>query len=383
MPGRPSVDRSTLTRAAVDHLAVGSPLVVTGPLGAGKSTLLLDTARVLAELGWLPVHLDLMGAASSPERFVNAALAALPASAFGGRLPQATTIRRLAEQGKKGGAAAVEGLFGLWSSLDDAGGRPVALILDEITEIRSLAYFAGLREVDRLFAAALARRRRGTLLATSYPSQARRFWPDWDRLEVPPLTAVELATLAHRAGLDAAALARACFGWPRYLEALWDRLESGEPLDSAWAAEMAPGGRLEQAARHSYETMLLRSRGYGMSKAVLGVVADEEGLNLTALVARVGRTPGAVRDYLGWLLGVDALRMVRKRYYYVDGMVRWWVRLHGRGTPARAEDIAAAGREIVSAPPPAAPPGAEVAAEAAVSVTAPPLSRVDTLMEID
>ena len=73
---------------------------------------------------------------------------------------------------------------------------------------------------------------------------------------------------------------------------------------------MAPGGRLERLCRHTYETLLLRSRGYGMSKAVLGAVAEEEGLNLTALVARLGRTPGAVRDYLGWLLGVDALRMV-------------------------------------------------------------------------
>ena len=82
---------------------------------------------------------------------------------------------------------------------------------------------------------------------------------------------------------------------------------------------MAEGGRLEAACRHTYETLLLRSRGYGMSKAVLEAVAQEEGLNLTALVGRLGRTPGAIRDYLLWLLGVDALRMVRKRYFYVDG----------------------------------------------------------------
>ena len=82
---------------------------------------------------------------------------------------------------------------------------------------------------------------------------------------------------------------------------------------------MARGGRLERLCRHTYETLLLRSRGYGMSKAVLGAVAEEEGLNLTALVGRLGRSPGAIRDYLGWLLGVDALRMVGKRYFYVDG----------------------------------------------------------------
>jgi hypothetical protein len=323
-----------------------------------------------------------MGAASSPERFVGAALAALPASAFGGRLPQATTIRRLADQGKAGGAAAVTALFALWSSLDEAGGRPVALLLDEGTEIRSLAYFAGLREADRLLGGALARRRRGTLVATSYVTLARRHWPGWEPLAVPPLTDAELAPIAAAAGVDASALGRACFGSPRYLQALWPGLRRGRSLEEVWAEEMTAGGALEQAARHTYETLLLRSRGYGMSKAVLGAVAEEEGLNLTALVQRVGRTPGAVRDYLGWLLGVDALRVARKRYYYVDGMVRWWVRLHARGVPASGEQIVAAAREVVHGGETqiaeARAIGEEAVPEAAVGAT-----RVDNLMEID
>jgi hypothetical protein len=288
----------------------------------------------------------------------------------------------------------VEALFTLWSSLDEAAGRPVALLIDEVTEIRSLAYFSGLREVDRLLAAALARRRRGTLVATSYPTQARRLWPAWETFAIPALVTAELAPLARAAGADAAALAGASFGWPRYLQALWDRLERGTPLEEAWAAEMASGGRLEQCARHTYEALLLRSRGYGMSKAVLGAVADEEGLNLTALVARVGRTPGAVRDYLGWLLGVDALRTTRKRYYYVDGMVRWWVRLHARGTQARPEEILAAAREVVAkATPETATAELGLAGTSEIGppepvvvhspdVVAPP-PRADTLMEID
>jgi energy-coupling factor transporter ATP-binding protein EcfA2 len=366
----------------VDRVAHGAPLVLTGPCGAGKTALLHAVGGAMREAGGVAVYLDLMGAASSPERFVRAALAALPASAFGGRLPQAAAIHRLAAQGKAGAFAAVEALFALWSSLDEATGRPVVLILDEVTEIRSLSYFAGLREVDVLFGAALGRRRRGTLLATSYPTQARRLWPSWEPLEVPPLAAAEVAPLARTAGVEPEVLARACFGSPRYLRALWDRLETGEALADTWAAEMALGGRLEQAARHTYETLLLRSRGYGMSKALLGVVAEEEGLNLTALVARVGRTPGAVRDYLGWLLGVDALRSARKRYYYVDGLLRWWVRLHARGTSARDEEILSAAREVVSGP--AAPPEVEAAAGAGeATVSAAPPARADTLMEID
>jgi hypothetical protein len=150
-------------------------------------------------------------------------------------------------------------------------------------------------------------------------------------------------------------LAAASFSLPRYARILLDRMLQGVPLATAWAEEMALGGRLEQACRHTYEVLLLRSRGYGMSKAVLSAVAAEEGLNLTALVARLGRTPGAIRDYLGWLLAVDALRMVRKRYYYVDGLVRLWVRLHGRGVRASDDEIQDCARQTLAAAAPAAP----------------------------
>jgi len=314
------------------------------------------------------VYLDLMGAASSPERFVTAALRVLPADAFARRLGQATEIRRLADSGRDKGAAAVQALFSLWASLDEAAGRPVALLLDEATEIRSLAYFAGLRSLHRPFGAALATRRRGTVLATSFPTTARSLWP-FDVIEARPLTSLDIAPLVERLVLPCApeALVTAAFRWPRYVRILLDRMLQGADLASAWAQEMAPGARLELACRHTYELLLLRSRGYGMSKAVLDAVAYEEGLNLTALVARLGRTPGAVRDYLQWLVHVDALRMVRKRYHYVDGMVRRWVLLYAQGTvPSGAELAAAAGEVVANDEPPATDQ-----------------RRRDTLMEID
>ena len=135
---------------------------------------------------------------------------------------------------------------------------------------------------------------------------------------------------------------------------------------------MSRGGRLGAACRHTHETLLLRSRGYGMSKAVLGAVAEEEGLNLTALVARLGRSPGAIRDYLGWLLGVDTLRMEGKRYFYVDGLVRWWVRLHGGGVVPTDAQLDAAAREATTL---AAGAGVEPAQAAA--------ARRERLMEMD
>jgi hypothetical protein len=155
-----------------------------------------------------------------------------------------------------------------------------------------------------------------------------------------------------------------------------DALAGGRDIARAWADEMAPGGRLDLGCRHTYEALLLRSRGYGMSKAVLATVADEEGLNLTALVGRLGRTPGAVRDYLVWLVGVDALRMVKKKYFFVDSVLRAWVRLHGRGRPPSAVELRQAALAIT---------GGSGAPEEPVVAAAdePAPTRHDRLMEID
>ena len=359
--------------ASTIKAASGPPLLLTGPPGSGKTTLLHAAADALAGEGWRPVSLDLLTAATSPERFVRAALAALPEGLPPRAAARAREAEPLAQAGRAEGARAVQALLAVWAALDTVDGHPVVLLLDEPTEIRSLAYFSGLREVDGPFGAALAARPRGTLLATAFPGVARRLWPALSTFALPTLSPSELQAEARMRGLrvEGAALAALSFGWPRYARILMDRLDRGLSLQGAWVTEMALGGALEQACRHTYEVLLLRSRGYGMSKAVLAAVAAEEGLNLTALVARLGRTPGAIRDYLGWLLAVDALRSTRKRYYYVDGMMRLWVRLHGRGLRATEEEITAAAREVLALASPAAP-------EAAL-----PVSRHQGLMEID
>jgi len=314
----PRPDLEQRVRAAAE---AGPPVLLAGPPGAGKTALLLRLARSLERDGWSPVYLDLMGAASSPDRFVRAALDALSAGRFGDRLAEATEIRRLVDSGRPQHSQAVRAVMALWASLDQAGGRPVALLLDEVTEIRSLAYFPGLREVDRALASAVAKRKRGTVLATSFPTLAQRSFA-LDVLPAPPLTLVEVEHALLRGALSQAeAVVRASFGWARYVRVLIERLGAGTPLAEAWALEMAKGGRLEALCHHTYEALLLRSRGYGMSKAVLEAVALEEGSNLKTLVSRLGRTPGATRDYLQWLVGVDALRMEKKRYFYVDGLL--------------------------------------------------------------
>jgi DNA polymerase III delta prime subunit len=374
------VPRPDLEAELRGRVEAGPPFLLAGPPGAGKTTLLLGLARALERDGWACLYLDLMGAASSPDRFVLSALDALPAERFGDRLREATEIRRLVSSGRPQHAQAVRGVLALWASLDRAGGRPVALLLDEATEIRSLAYFPSLREVDRLLVSALAARQRGTVLATSFPTLAQKSF-GLPVLNTPPLTAAEVAAgLPPGSSVDAQDLLRVTFGWPRYVRVLLEQIRGGSSLAAAWAEEMAKGGRLEMMGHHTYEALLLRSRGYGISKAALDAVAREEGLNLKALVARLGRTPGATRDYLQWLVGVDALRMEGKRYFYVDGLVRQWVRLHASGRPASAADLRHAVEALLLEGAPAAGTTKEERADAPAESPAP---RRDSLMEID
>lgn len=371
--------------------ARGPVVLLAGPPGVGKSWLLRALGQRLSAEGALPILIDLFGAASSPERFVTSALAALPAGPLASALPTATRLRVLADGGRSRGAEAIRALFEFLASLDEAGGRRIVLLLDEATEIRSLAYFKGLRDVHEPFREMLERRRAGTILATSFPTQARKLWPSLPARFLPLLTTDELAAgLPHAVRGQAGPFLHLTAGFPRYAHILFPSVATGEPAELAFASAMRPGGPLELACRQTFEMLLLRSRGYGMAKAVLATVAREEGLNLTPLVARLGRTPGATRDYLQWLVDVDALRREGKRYFFVDPILRAWVRLHAAGTLPTAASLHAMAVDLVAPRPslataPAAAPAPSAAADLPVEEPSParPLPRGDSLMEID
>lgn len=377
--------RPTLVEDLVRRCAQPAPCLLFGPPGAGKSTLVRRAAQALEARGARTVTLDLLAAVSTPERFVGAVLQALPAEGSGQRLADAIAIRQLAEAGRARGADAVRALCDLLAAADRAGERPLVLLLDEITEIRSLAYFPGLRHADQLLGDALRARRGGTLLVTSFPTLARKLW-HFDELALPALQSADVAALTARVAphVDPAALVAAAGGSGRAARLMLEEASTGVSLAQAFSASFAPGGRLEQACRATYEMLLLRSRGYGACKAALHAVALEPGLNLTALTGRLGRTPGATRDYLHWLVGVDALRMERKRYVFVDGLLALWVRLYGAGANAQESALAAAFEARVG------PTGGPVVVPQAFPDPAPEPAhdglarpRHDRLMEID
>jgi hypothetical protein len=102
---------------------------------------------------------------------------------------------------------------------------------------------------------------------------------------------------------------------------------------------MAPGGRLSHLCHFSYELRLHRARGYGALKAILDILAEEEGLTLTEISHRLQRTPGSTKDYLSWLEDVDLVGARQKRYSFVDQLLRTWVRLHCRPSMPTEEDV--------------------------------------------
>ena len=105
------------------------------------------------------------------------------------------------------------------------------------------------------------------------------------------------------------------------------------------AALFSPDGALTARYRECYEFRLHRARGYGALKAILGVLAESEPLNLTEISQHLQRTPGSTKDYLSWLEDVDLITSHGKRYTFEDPLLRLYVRLYGRAVPPSDDEI--------------------------------------------
>ena len=155
----------------------------------------------------------------------------------------------------------------------------------------------------------------------------------------------------HEAQYVARAVQALADGRPSYVRGIADELTamrdhggagSGDVV-SALAGLLAPEGRLAKACSFCYELRLHRARGYGALKAILEILAEEEGLTLTEISQRLQRTPGSTKDYLSWLEDVDLVMSRQKRYSFTDPLLRLWVRLHCRTSAPTEDDLA---REI-------------------------------------
>jgi hypothetical protein len=322
--------------------------VLLGGCGSGRSTLLQQLRERMGRTSAQLVDVD--RTATTPERFLRA-------------ITQASPFAPL-EGAPAGARAAFDASLSFLGRAHAAGSEPATFLLDEFLELRTFESFPGLRSVLHDLIDGLATSGNRFVLTSRYTARALRLLRDrsarFEVIHIPALTAEDtldmlglvaghpLSSTAQEADYTARAVHALADGRAIYVRALADELiavrEQGGPgghdVMSALVALMGPGGRLARQCCFSYELRLHRARGYGALKAILEILAEEEGLTLTEISQRLQRTPGSTKDYLSWLEDVDLVTARQKRYSYTDALLRLWVRLHCQTMPPTDEDVA-------------------------------------------
>jgi hypothetical protein len=339
--------RSTLTRrvvAALDASPSRIP-VLLGGCGSGRTTLLHQLRDRIGRA--TSQYINVERAATTPERFLQAVIATSP-------FPAGDTV-------PSGARMAFESTLALFNRTGGGSGEPATFLLDEFLELRTFESFPGLRRVLHDLVNDLSASSNRFVLTSRYTFRTLRLLRDrsarFEVIHMPSLTAEDTLDIigpgegpssphdAHEAEYVARTVQTLADGRPAYVRALADELASmpGSDAISALAALLAPDGRLSRQCGFCYELRLHRARGYGALKAILEILAEEEGLTLTEISQRLQRTPGSTKDYLSWLEDVDLVTARQKRYSFTDPLLRLWVRLHCRAAAPTEDDMA---REI-------------------------------------
>jgi hypothetical protein len=341
--------RSTLTRrvtAALDAPSSRIP-VLLGGCGSGRTTLL---QQLRERLGRNATHyVDVDRTATTPERFLRAVTGSSPFAPL--------------DSAPSGTRAAFDATLTFFSRARASGSGQATFLLDEFLELRTFESFPGLRGVLHDLVDGLAGSSNRFVLSSRYTARALRLLRDrsarFEVIHMPALTVEDTLDMlglpathpasghAQEAEFTARAIQSLGDGRPAYVRAITDELTAtrdrggpgGHDVVSALVALMSPAGQLSRQCCFSYELRLHRARGYGALKAILDILAEEEGLTLTEISQRLLRTPGSTKDYLSWLEDVDLVTSREKRYSFADPLLRLWVRLHCQPTAPTEEDL--------------------------------------------
>jgi hypothetical protein len=350
--------RSTLARrvSAVLEASPSRIPVLLGGCGSGRTTFLQQTRERIGRTS--AQYIDVERTATTPERWLRAIVATSP-------FP-------VQDPARAGARPSFDAAMEFLTRARTSASEPAVFLLDEFLELRTFESFPGLRRVLYDFIDGLTASGNRFVLSSRYVARALRLLRDrparFEVIHMPPLGVDDtldilgpvgtLGTLGTTPGgdaQDAEYLARTvqslADGRPSYVAALADELtatrERGRPGGvavsdpiSALAALMAPRGALARQCGFCYELRLHRARGYGALKAILEILAEEEGLTLTEISHRLQRTPGSTKDYLSWLEDVDLVASRQKRYSFTDPLLRVWVRLHCRASAPSEDDLA-------------------------------------------
>jgi hypothetical protein len=368
--------RASFTAELAGEAASGKKALLLSPLGSGKTHTLLAARQSLRDASVPFVFVDLFTAASTPERLL-AALAEAVSPFMEGHRDSIDALCAESTRDRQAASSALLRLLDLLATRPPS--QPFVWLVDEVTEVRSLAYFPGLGRIEAPFSLAVAESR-GAIMSSSYLGLASDLFPAFPPVALQGLTARDLSQLPSlRSDDDAIAAAIGLTGGSAatLLPLVADMRDSRDLIRSLTRL-LRPGGDLELICRRHYEVLLMRSRGYAVSKRAAEVVAAGRDLRLTDLFPRIGRTAGASRQYLRWLVEVGLLTQTRKRYNFADPILGLWAGLYlGRGGHPSDEEIGTAiGQRLGETPAsePAGPPAEAIE---------PRFKRPDRFEEID
>ena len=363
-------------------LAEGRPrhLALFGLRRIGKTLLLMEHLTRLVEQApnsaVRPVYVDMEELVTSPELFSRRYVGLVtfwaltggqgdresfltPAGLLGG---PAAGLRCLAqtmatlESARDDPALQVSAAFDFPEKLAAELNCTILLLLDEFTELAVLGNYPTVRRPIHLFRAALQRQERlGYVVAASAISAMQNLVQDgqsplflqFESVEVARFPPDATLALAERI-LGATPSKGACRrlheltgGHPFYIFAVASRLGDLIPAPGAFTAEDAEraflletltrDGRIYNYCRYLYDISLSRARGYGILKAILQVLAEEEGLTLSETARRIRKGAPGTRGYLRALQEVDLLIEEGGEYFYRDPVLRYWVAAMTRG----------------------------------------------------
>ena len=375
------VSELTTLMLVADDLLVGRPrhVALFGLRRIGKTLVCQEQMRRLHASGKvIPVYLDLQDLASSPELFTQryvglscfwavdhgegpadpylSATDLMQTNAGSLSVVTRTAAALINEMGKQkvDYTTLLNIAFDFPERLAEAIGRPLMYFLDEFPELLTLGSFPGVGDPLKHFRAALQRQTRvAYVIAGSAVSATEHIVQDhqsplflqFRALELHPFTPEDTQALTEKlvgrlSPAAQAAIHTYTFGHPFYVTALAERVRelaagaaaagaeavSPELVSQAFVLEALENrGQIYGYCRYLYDISLQKARGYGVLKALLQILAIEDGLALSEVASRVRRQASAARDYLRRLMEVDLLVERQGRYFYADPVFRYWV----------------------------------------------------------
>ncbi len=382
-------------QSLVDDLLAGRPrrLAVWGLRRVGKTLVLQEEIARLHHQGLVfPVYMDFEDICTSPELFAQRYIGLVTFWTLDdgqGEVDAYLTVERLLEATAGHSAAASQTAGSLLRELSRAKpdqalllklafeypeklaqevNRKMILFLDEFTEIGTLGHYPQVREPLKHFRAALASQTHVayvvagsamTAMMKLFQSSDAPLFLQFETLSLEPFGRQDAEVLMRKLGSEHAPevyaeVYRYTAGFPFYITALMQRLDrlqqGGEEINAetvryAFLLEtLWRGGQIYNYCRYVYDLSLQRARGYGMLKAILQFLADEQGFTLTEIARALRKTPSAVRDYLRWLSEVDLVEERDHIYQFRDAVLRFWVAYASKGIEMdafpRREDLA-------------------------------------------